>query len=176
MKNFIDAKMDSYMGEFKVLINTGKRSSSSLRRRSNAKTPELPSPASTQRHRHRQDQQEQPSGRELAALAPSCTRACDPRAHRTPCTRDPVHTASCTPVLMGPTEPRHRPQGYGFIHYIGIFANSTSSSPRLPRATTTSTPTTSFLSMGLKTPRSISSGSARWTTTSSYIKSPPKIK
>ena len=52
----------------------------------------------------------------------------------------------------------------------GIFANkqpkttlkrsSPSSSPRLPRATTTSTPTSRFLSMGLKNPRSISSGSA----------------
>ena len=52
----------------------------------------------------------------------------------------------------------------------GIFANkhlktmlkrsSPSSSPRLPRATTTSTPNTRFLSMGLKNPRSISSGSA----------------
>ena len=51
-----------------------------------------------------------------------------------------------------------------------------SSSPRLPRATTTSTTTTRFLSMGLKTPRSISSGSARWTTTSRYIKFPTKIK
>ena len=35
-----------------------------------------------------------------------------------------------------------------------------SSSPRLLRATTTSTPTTRFFSMGLKNPRSISSGSA----------------
>ena len=68
----------------------------------------------------------------------------------------------------------------------GIFAHknpklmlkrsSPSSSPRLPRATTTSTTTMRFLSMGLKTPRSISSGSARWTTTSSYIKFLPKIK
>ena len=37
--------------------------------------------------------------------------------------------------------------------------SSPSSSPRLPRATTTSTSTTRFLSMGLKNPRSISSGS-----------------
>ena len=37
---------------------------------------------------------------------------------------------------------------------------SPSSSPRLPRATTTSTPTMRFLSIGLKNPRSISSGSA----------------
>ena len=40
-----------------------------------------------------------------------------------------------------------------------IKRSSPSSSPRLPRATTTSTPTTRFLSMGLKNPRSISSGS-----------------
>ena len=68
----------------------------------------------------------------------------------------------------------------------GIFAHknpklmlkrsSPSSSPRLPRATTTSTKTTRFLSMGLKNPRSISSGNARWMTTSSYIKFPTKIK
>ena len=37
--------------------------------------------------------------------------------------------------------------------------SSPSSSPRLPRATTTSTSTTRVLSMGLKNPRSISSGS-----------------
>src|SRR6266536_6670164 len=48
--------------------------------------------------------------------------------------------------------------------------SSPSSNPRLPRATTTSTSTTRFLSMGLKNPRSISSGSALLTTTSSYIK------
>ena len=55
------------------------------------------------------------------------------------------------------------------LQIYGIFANknlkttlkrsSPSSSPRLPRATTTSTSTTRFLSMGLKNPRSISSGS-----------------
>ena len=55
------------------------------------------------------------------------------------------------------------------LRIYGIFANkhlkttlkrsSPSSSPRLPRATTTSTPTMRFLSMGLKNPRSISSGS-----------------
>ena len=55
------------------------------------------------------------------------------------------------------------------LQTYGIFANknpkttlkrsSPSSSPRLPRATTTSTSTTRFLSMGLKNPRSISSGS-----------------
>ena len=55
------------------------------------------------------------------------------------------------------------------LRIYGIFANkhlkttlkrsSPSSSPRLPRATTTSTSTTRFLSMGLKNPRSISSGS-----------------
>ena len=55
------------------------------------------------------------------------------------------------------------------LRTYGIFANkhlkttlkrsSPSSSPRLPRATTTSTSTTRFLSMGLKNPRSISSGS-----------------
>ena len=55
------------------------------------------------------------------------------------------------------------------LRIFGIFANkhlkttlkrsSPSSSPRLPRATTTSTPITRFLSMGLKNPRSISSGS-----------------
>jgi hypothetical protein len=52
MKNFIDAKMDKYMEELKALINTSKRSSSSLRRRSSAKTSELPSSARTYRHRH----------------------------------------------------------------------------------------------------------------------------
>ena len=55
------------------------------------------------------------------------------------------------------------------LRTYGIFANkhlkttlkrsSQSSSPRLPRATTTSTPTMRLLSMGLKNPRSISSGS-----------------
>ena len=55
------------------------------------------------------------------------------------------------------------------LQTYGIFANkhlkttlkrsSPSSSPRLPRATTTSTLTTRFLSMRLKNPRSISSGS-----------------
>ena len=55
------------------------------------------------------------------------------------------------------------------LRIYGIFANkhlkttlkrsSPSSSPRLPRATTTSTSTTRFLSMGLKNPRSILSGS-----------------
>lgn len=51
-----------------------------------------------------------------------------------------------------------------------------SSSPSLPRATPTSTPTMRFLSMELKTLKSTSSGSAIWTPTSSYFKSPPKIK
>ena len=50
MKNFIDAKMDKYMEELKALINTDKRSSSSSRRCSRAKTPELPSSARTHRH------------------------------------------------------------------------------------------------------------------------------
>jgi len=55
------------------------------------------------------------------------------------------------------------------LQIYDIFANkhlkttlkrsSPSSSLRLPRATTTSTSTTRFLSMGLKNPRSISSGS-----------------
>ena len=55
------------------------------------------------------------------------------------------------------------------LRIYGIFANkhlkttlkrsSPSSSPQLPRATTTSTPTMRFLSMGLKNPRRISSGS-----------------
>ena len=58
---------------------------------------------------------------------------------------------------------------------IMLKRSSPSSSPRLPRAPTTSTPTMRFLSMGLKNPRTISSGSAKWTTTSSYIKLPPKI-
>ena len=40
--------------------------------------------------------------------------------------------------------------------------SSPSSNLRLPQATTTSTPTTSFLSMGLKTPRSILSGRCMW--------------
>ena len=54
--------------------------------------------------------------------------------------------------------------------------SSPSSSPRFPRATMTSTPTTQFLSMGLKNPRSISSGSTSWTTTSSYMKFLLKVK
>ena len=55
------------------------------------------------------------------------------------------------------------------LRMYGIFANkhlkttlkrrSPSSSPRLPRATTTSTSTMQFPSMGLKNPRSTSSGS-----------------
>ncbi|XP_073364589.1 uncharacterized protein [Aegilops tauschii subsp. strangulata] len=87
MKNLIDAKMDKHMEELKVLINNCKRYSSASRRRSRAKTPKLPSPASTHKQRHRQDHEERPSRRELASLPAPCTRASNPRAHGTLCAR-----------------------------------------------------------------------------------------
>src|SRR3989337_3933841 len=58
---------------------------------------------------------------------------------------------------------RHETSRHLRLRTCGIFAHkhlkrsSPSSSPRLPRATMTSTPTTRFLSMGLKNPRRISS-------------------
>ena len=118
MKNVIDAKMDKQMEELKALIKNRKRSSSSSRRRSSAKTSVLPSPASTHKHRHRQDHEERPTGRELASLPPPCTRALDPRAHGTPCTRptappcarairysniDYKATTSSTPLASSPS-------------------------------------------------------------------------
>ena len=48
---------------------------------------------------------------------------------------------------------------YGIFAHKKFKRSSPSSSPRLPRATTTSTSTTRFLSMGLKNPKSTSSGS-----------------
>ena len=55
---------------------------------------------------------------------------------------------------------RHlRLRTYDIFAHKHLKRSSPSSSPRLPRATTTSTSTTRFLSMGLKNPRSISSGS-----------------
>ena len=55
---------------------------------------------------------------------------------------------------------RHlRLRTYNIFAHKHLKRSSPSSSPRLPRATTTSTSTTRFLSMGLKNPRSTSSGS-----------------
>ena len=48
---------------------------------------------------------------------------------------------------------------YDIFAHKNFKRSSPSSSPRLPQATTTSTSTTRFLSMGLKNPRSISNGS-----------------
>ena len=151
MKKNLDAKMQAQMEELKALIKTGKRSSSSSRRRSSAHASELPSPARSHRHRHPHRQERE--GQELNTNHRSMT--------------------SPSTVASSPLDMRHlrrqAPQDY-------IQAKLPKLKSRLPRAPTTSTPTMRFLSMGLKTPRSISSGSTRWTTTSSYIKSPPKIK
>src|SRR6187399_59293 len=96
----------------------------------------------------------------------------------TPTTAQRLHR---TPWHLRQATSRHlRLWTYGiFAHKhlkLMLKRSSPSSSPRLPRATSTSTTTMRFLSMGLKTPRSISSGSARWTTTSSSTKFPTKIK
>ena len=156
MKNVIDAKMDKHMEELKVLIKNGKRSSSYLRRRSSAKTSVLPSPASTHKHRHRQDHEEQPTGRELASLPPPCTRALDPRAHGLQHPRAhglyrAVTSTSRHQRLQNRWHLRQVTSRHLRLRTYGIFANknlkatlkrsSPSSSPRLPRATTTSTST-----------------------------------
>ena len=154
MKNVIDAKMDKHMEELKVLIKNGKRSSSSSKRCSSAKTSVLPSPASTHKHRHRQDHEEQPTGRELASLPPPCTRALDPRAHglQHPRAHGLYRAATSTPrlrLLQHLWHLRQVTSRHLRLRTYDIFAYSTSSSPLLPRATMTLTPTTRFLSMGL---------------------------
>ena len=63
MKNVIDAKMDKHMEELKVLIKNRKRSSSSSRRCSSAKTTELPSPARSHWHGHHHQRERE--GQEL---------------------------------------------------------------------------------------------------------------
>ena len=62
--------------------------------------------------------------------------------------------------LRQATSRHRRLRTYGIFAHKNFNRSSPSSSPRLPRATMTSTPTTRFLSMGLKNPRSILSGSA----------------
>ena len=157
--NFND-KMDDKMEEIKSLIKAYKRSSSSLRRRSRAHPSELPSPARSHRHRHHHQLERE--GQEIntnnrSTTSPS-TLASSPSDFKASSPLDTRHLC------------RQSPQDYA-QEKLPKLKSATS------RATTaTSTLTMRFLSMGLKTPRSISSGSARWTPTSSYIKYPPEIK
>ena len=63
MKNHLDAKMDAQMEDLKSLIKTGKRSSSSSRRRSSAHAFEIPSPVRS--NQHRQHQRQEHEGQEV---------------------------------------------------------------------------------------------------------------
>ena len=142
-KNSIDAKMQAQMEEIKALIKSYKRSSSSSRRRSRTHASE---------HHLRQGHIgiDTITNKNVKVKSSSPTTA--QRLHHFP-----WHLRQATTRNL-------RLRTYGiFAHkYLKttIKRSSPSSSPRLPRATTTSTPTTIFLSMGLKNPRSISSGSA----------------
>ena len=122
--NSNDAKMQAQMEEIKALIKSYKRSSSPSRRHSREHASELPSPGRSHRHRHHHHQERE--GQELNTNNRS--------------------TTSPFPLASSPTDIRHlrqqAPQDYAQ-------EKLPRSSPRLPRATTTSTPTMRFLSMGL---------------------------
>ena len=130
--NSNDAKMHAQMEEIKALISSYKRSSSSSRRRSRAHASELPSPARSHRHRHHHHHEHE--GQELNTNNRS--------------------TTSPSSLASSPFTSRHlRLWIYGILAHkhlkTTLKRSSPSSSPRLPRATTTSTSTTRFLYMGL---------------------------
>ena len=141
-KNNSDAKMQAQMEEIKALIKSYKRSSSSSRRRSRAHAPSY-----HLRQGHIGIDTITTTNVKVKISTPTTAQ----RLHHLPWhlrQETSRHLRLRTNSIFTNRHPK-----------TTLKRNSPSSSLRLPRATTTSTSTTRFLTMGLKNLRSISSGS-----------------